>query len=659
MYFTGKPWNSGFKHSPHLLVCGIGLSLGWCNVAQAQSSEPSYVLTVPIVDITDQNHVSIMDGKVQIKIPLLKMNSVEYVVNNTAALGLNGNSINDNNYGHVVACMTTTPNTGYGGSGECASGGSAVQAVYGAARTTFNYQGGQYVAAQGTGESFVDGGTSCTWTQKDGTKIIYYGYHTSGNPMCQSQSISSIVYPNGRVTNYYYYGTVSNSAVTPLLSVATSDGFLLKYNYPSTPQFGAQTSVVALNRAFQACDPAATSCASSAPWPTATFNSQAKTVAVSDNFPAAGLGYSGFKHLIVTLTDQASHKHIFETDSYGRVITYQPPGSETPIYSYTLCSLLADPDPTDVHWPMKDCFGQTDWRLDEPNDNAPSEIGLVQAVTKNGQVWNYGIFPTGSEGYPAFHRWTHAVTSPLGVTLTATGNGTGGEEYMAGPTQKVTNADGSYYSYQSSVANPIVSFTDASLAVTSYTYDTRQNLTSETRTPVPGSGTTGQLVRTASYPVSCANPLTCNKPDYVIDANNNRTDFTYDPNHGGLLTETGPAVNGIHPQKRYTYVQRFAWYLGSAGVMTQETRPIWVLSSESHCISGAPASSGTGCSVANDEVVTTYDYGPDSGPNNLLLRGQAVTWNGQTHRVCFGHDRSGNKIWESAPNAAPSSCPAY
>ncbi len=357
-------------------------------------------------------------------------------------------------------------------------------------------------------EQFVDGGTSCTWTQKDGTKIIYYGYHTVGNPMCQSQSISSVISPNGVVATYYYSGAVSNSAVTPLLSIATSDGYLLKYNYPSTPQFGAQTSVVALNRAFQACDPAAVSCSSSAPWPTATLARQGKTVAVSDNFPPAGLNYNGLQHYLVTLTDQARfRKHVFETDSYGRVITYQPPDSEVPVYGYTLCSLLADPNPTDVHWPMKDCFGQTDWRLDSDGDNAPAEISLVEMVTKNGQVWNYGIFPTASENYPPFHRWTHAVTSPLGVTQTATGNGSPGEEYIVGPTQKVTNADGSYYSYQASVANPIVSFTAADLAVTSYTHDARQNLIGETRTPVPGSGTTGQLVRTASYPAVVRKPV--------------------------------------------------------------------------------------------------------------------------------------------------------
>jgi len=68
---------------------------------------------------------------------------------------------------------------------------------------------------------------------------------------------------------------------------------------------------------------------------------------------------------------------------------------------------------------------------------------------------------------------------------------------------------------------------------------------------------------------------------------------------------------------------------------------------------------GAGCAVANDEVVTTYDYGPDAGPNNLLLRGKSVSADGQVQRICYGHDHRTNKIWETSPNANRGSCPNY
>jgi YD repeat-containing protein len=197
--------------------------------------------------------------------------------------------------------------------------------------------------------------------------------------------------------------------------------------------------------------------------------------------------------------------------------------------------------------------------------------------------------------------------------------------------------------------------------VNSYGYDGRGNLQTVTQIPLTVNGSDSTpLVTNANYPSTCTNIITCNKPTWVKDPKGNQTDFTYDPTHGGLLTETDPAdATGIRPQKRLTYVPRNAWYLNSSGAMTKDTNAIWVLSSESICRKGAPAASGTGCSLANDEVVTAYDYGPDSGPNNLILRGKTIAADGETLRSCFGHDKQGNKIWETSPNANPSSCPAY
>jgi YD repeat-containing protein len=56
-------------------------------------------------------------------------------------------------------------------------------------------------------------------------------------------------------------------------------------------------------------------------------------------------------------------------------------------------------------------------------------------------------------------------------------------------------------------------------------------------------------------------------------------------------------------------------------------------------------------------VVTAFDYGPNAGPNSLLLRGMAVTSGGVTLRTCYGYDQEGRKISETAPNANLTSCP--
>ena len=113
-------------------------------------------------------------------------------------------------------------------------------------------------------------------------------------------------------------------------------------------------------------------------------------------------------------------------------------------------------------------------------------------------------------------------------------------------------------------------------------------------------------------------------------------------------------MDGVAPQKRYAYVQRTARLLdGSAA-----GPPVWLLGRMSTCRTGNPA--GAGCALgAADEVVTTYEYGPETGPNILLLRGQSVTADGQTLRTCFAYDPRGRKIGETGANgtAGLSACP--
>lgn len=147
----------------------------------------------------------------------------------------------------------------------------------------------------------------------------------------------------------------------------------------------------------------------------------------------------------------------------------------------------------------------------------------------------------------------------------------------------------------------------------------------------------------------------CDKPLTATDAKGQVTTYTYDAAHGGILTETLPAVNGITPQKRYEYAQRYAWVKNSGGTFVQSASPMWLKTRERSC--RTTASSGATCAGgAADEVITDYDYGPDSGPNNLLLRGVIVTADGQSLRTCYGYDEMGRKISETQPAANLGSC---
>jgi YD repeat-containing protein len=267
-------------------------------------------------------------------------------------------------------------------------------------------------------------------------------------------------------------------------------------------------------------------------------------------------------------------------------------------------------------------------------------------VTRNGQTWQYSaLFATASLPYNS--TWWRLAYDPRGGGRDAKGNSTPGTESLyGGPIKEMNLRDGTIIGFDYSVANQPISVLTPAGIKTQYSYG-RGNLISVTRNPVAGSGQP-VIVQSATYPTTCANMLTCNKPTAVVDGNTNQTDFTYDPAHGGTLTVTSPAVAGGRPETRYTYSQRRAWYLGSNGVMAADSNLIWVLATESLC------AAGSGCTM-----VTTYDYGPDSGPNNLILRGKTVTADGQTQRVCYGHDKQGNTIWETSPKANASSCPDY
>ena len=198
------------------------------------------------------------------------------------------------------------------------------------------------------------------------------------------------------------------------------------------------------------------------------------------------------------------------------------------------------------------------------------------------------------------------------------------------------------------------SWTDPEGAVTHLSHDARGNVVGTRRVAKPGSGLP-DIVTAATY--ACGNPITCSKPATVTDANGNVTSWTYDSTHGGVLTQTMPAVGGVHPVVRYSYAQHYAWIKYGSAYITAGA-PVWLPATTRTCRTSATA--GNACAAgASDEVVTTYEYqaGNSSTPSNLLLKGVAVTADGQTLRTCYGHDAHGRRISETAPNANLASCP--
>jgi RHS repeat-associated protein len=211
---------------------------------------------------------------------------------------------------------------------------------------------------------------------------------------------------------------------------------------------------------------------------------------------------------------------------------------------------------------------------------------------------------------------------------------------------------------------PLVSFTDPEGIRTDLEYDGHRNVTRVTRHARPGSTQpNGQpwpnIVTSAVFDVT--HPKSSSRPLSMTDARGNTTNWTYAPEHGGVLTETRPAptAGAARPQTRHGYALRQArrWDGSAAGP------EIWLRASTSLCrTSAATGNPASPCASIGDEVLTTYDYGPATGANNLWLRGQAVTStdNGVTTilRTCYAYDSLGRRISETQPNANPASCPA-
>ncbi|MCY1649161.1 hypothetical protein OVA11_19485 [Caulobacter sp. SL161] len=184
----------------------------------------------------------------------------------------------------------------------------------------------------------------------------------------------------------------------------------------------------------------------------------------------------------------------------------------------------------------------------------------------------------------------------------------------------------------------------------SWTMDERQNVLELWNNPKPNSGLSATVVR-ARYPLQCVNPKTCNQPEWVEDARGNRTDFTYAPTHGGLLTVTRPAgPNGVRPQTRYVYMQVSATYIKDGAAVSGA--PAWRLQSTSSC------RTGSSCAGTADELVTEYTYesGTSVNHNARLISvttraGNATASSGPYSTTTYAYNARGDVIETDGPLA--------
>jgi len=148
-----------------------------------------------------------------------------------------------------------------------------------------------------------------------------------------------------------------------------------------------------------------------------------------------------------------------------------------------------------------------------------------------------------------------------------------------------------------------------------YAYDSRGNVTSVVARDSGGANPITTM--TASYPASCSNPVTCNQPSWVEDAAGNRTDFTYDSTHGGVLTVTQPSPGSglARPYTRIIYDDFNAWYYKGTGSVLAGPGPVYLPVEVQTCRQG----SGPSCTNSSYRIDTDMQYGSSGVANNLLM----------------------------------------
>ncbi|MEP3464606.1 MAG: hypothetical protein ABJN65_01150, partial [Parasphingorhabdus sp.] len=181
-----------------------------------------------------------------------------------------------------------------------------------------------------------------------------------------------------------------------------------------------------------------------------------------------------------------------------------------------------------------------------------------------------------------------------------------------------------------------------------YTYDARGNVTNTTRGAKSGSGT-ANIVTTASYPASCSNKKTCNKPTWTRDATGKQTDYTYNSSHGGVLTVTQPAPSSgaARPQTRVSYSAKQAYFKNSTGSIVASGQSTQMPTQIASCRTASSCSGGT------DETKTVINYGSQTAgvANNLLpVSATASAGNGTLAATSsFTFDNWGNQLTVDGP----------
>lgn len=434
----------------------------------------------------------------------------------------------------------------------------------------FLLDSGVYTPAEDQNVTLTESSGVYTLTMPDGGVAIYAEAGGGGAYSGALSRLSSYTYPNGVKETYHwvtYTGTVNGDPCTCRLlkSVTTNVGYQLHFEYSDAARPTAITKVTAINNAVDYCSPTAVTCTGlTVTWPSLTFAKISGEEAV--------------------------------TDAVGRTSKLLFSGTTNRLLGVRFATYPARSDIT-------------------VNLGTSPHAGRVNSLSNGAGTWTYTYQP---DSPPTLTPIT-TVQDPLyRETKVQTLTESNSHLYPVTRLIKVTDALNrlTQYGYDDKFRPAGVLYPEGNSV--DYLYDTRGNLTLR-RTVSKTPGTPANIQVSATYPTTCSNIKTCNKPTTYTDERGNVSTFTYDATHGGLLTATSPAPGSgpyaaIQPQSRYAYQSFYAWYKNSGGSIVQAATPIWRLVETSACKTLAT------CDTLGDEslTATAYQAGSGSLASNIL-----------------------------------------
>lgn len=447
---------------------------------------------------------------------------------------------------------------------------------------------------------------------------------------------SSITKPDSEILTYHYLSYANNIPVMISSSLGynlVTNGFKVTTISNGTLKYYTPNGFTISNSSVEYCNVSDSGCSFQHTWPTillsytlishTAMNLIAPTISISDSLghsTAINNSYDNDDDILSTVvTDPNGGLTSLTYDTQYNLMNmgsnpctsyYYSGGGTSTYYTYPYCpaSHVATVQIAGRTWTYSYGYYWQGAPMVTPTGTNPSGYGLAtKVVDPNGGVESSSTLTIGQ---------VFSYTDQLGRTTTSDYNQSTPLALQYGTLNSQTLPSGKTISYinNGGVPRPV------------------------TITP-PASSGASPLTITWKFPTSGCTPMTCHKPLAAIDPKGNETDYTYDPNHGGLLTETLPAdVNGVRPQKRYSYSQLTPMVLNASGALVANP-PVWRLTRVSECMTATPSNPAS-CVGSAQERVTTYAY----NSNNLWLTSQTTAGGdgSSSQTIAYAYDDVGN-----------------